>query len=143
MLPPQALGRLSPRNHLPRRPLVTPPFLPAWPHGALVEVFPDVFFATGSIRFPGPIPVFGSRNMTVVRDGTSLTLINTVRLDDAGLAALDALGRVENVVRLAGFHGSDDAFYKDRYGATVWAVPGHVYARGFDLKPPPEACYFH
>ena len=36
------------------------------------------------------------------------------------------------MIRLAGFHGMDDPFYKDRYGAKVWVVKGHVYAKGFD-----------
>jgi hypothetical protein len=117
-------------------------FPPARPHGTLTEVLPDVFHVTGTMRFPGPVPVLSSRAMTVVRDGGKLTLINTVRLDDTGLAALDALGKVEHVVRLAGFHGSDDPFYKDRYGATVWAVAKQPYAKGFSLAPKPEAIYF-
>ena len=65
-------------------------FTPQWPHGDLEEVFDDVFFVTGTSK-----PEFGgvtwqfSRNMTVVREGASLSLINTVRLDEAGLAALE------------------------------------------------------
>lgn len=118
-------------------------FPPAYPHGALVEVFPDVFSVTGSMRFPGPIGVYCSRAMTIVRHGGALTLINTVRLGDEALAKLDALGRVEHVIRLAGFHGSDDPFYKERYGATVWAVRGHKYAKGFDMDPPAAKVYFH
>lgn len=101
-----------------------------------------MFFVTGTMAFPGPVPVLISRNMAVVRDGGSLTLVNSVRLDDAGLAALDALGRVEHVVRLAGFHGSDDPFYKERYGAEVWAVRNQPYATGFSLDPPASARYF-
>ena len=57
-------------------------------------------------------------------------LVNTVRLDEAGLAALDALGRVRDVVRLGAFHGRDDAFYRARYGARLWAVPGSAHADG-------------
>ena len=53
-----------------------------------------------------------------------MILVNSVRLDVAGLAALEALGRVTDVIRLAGNHGMDDPFYKDRYGAKVWAVRG-------------------
>jgi len=68
--------------------------------------------------------------MTVVRDGDRLTLVNTLRLDDAGLAALEALGTVQHVVKLGSFHGRDDAFYVDRYGATVWAIPGMPHERG-------------
>ncbi len=94
-------------------------------------MLPHTFFVTGSVVMPGPVPFRFSRNMTVVREGERLVLVNTVRLDDAGLAALDALGRVTDVVRLAGFHGMDDPFYADRYGAKVWVVRGQRYTSGF------------
>jgi len=112
----------------------------AMPHGAIEEVFPDVFFLTGTTRpkFMGADWQF-SRNMTIVRDGGSLTLINTVRLDDAGLASLERLGKVEHVVRLGAFHGMDDAFYRDRYGATQWGLPSMKHegepAKVEDLVP--------
>src|ERR1700742_3063575 len=100
-------------------------FPPALHHGRLEEVFPDIFFVTGEMQtvLKGA-PFQFSRNMTVVRDADALTLINTVRLDDAGLGQLDALGRVVNVVKIGSLHGRDDAFYKARYGATFWAAPG-------------------
>jgi len=107
---------------------------PAFAHGRLHELFPDVFFVTGSLRMSSPLPIRFSRNMTVVRDGERLTLVNSVRLDEAGLAGLDALGRVTDVVRLAGYHGMDDPFYKERYGAKVWAVAGQRYAAGFEQR---------
>jgi len=75
-----------------------------------------------------------SRNMVVLREGDRLVLVNTLRLDTQRLAALDALGRVTDVIRLAGFHGSDDPFYKDRYGCTVHAVRGQTYFSGVDPK---------
>ena len=96
---------------------------PVMPHGEIKEIFPDVFFVTGTSR-----PDFGgrtwqfSRNMTIVRDAGALTLVNTVRLNDDGLARLDGLGRVVNVVKLGAFHGIDDAFYLERYGAKQWAL---------------------
>ncbi|MCA9570253.1 MAG: hypothetical protein KC656_20560 [Myxococcales bacterium] len=98
---------------------------PAMPHGTLREVFPDVFFVMGTMRneFFGAMWQF-SRNMTVVRQDGGLTLFNAVRLDDAGLAALEALGEVRNVVQIGALHGHDDRFYVDRYGATMWAVKG-------------------
>ena len=104
---------------------------PALPHGPLDEVFPGVFFVTGMMktRLMDADWQFG-RNMTVVRDGNALTLINSVRLDDAGLARLDALGRVTNVVKIGSWHGRDDAFYKARYNATFWALPGMTHERG-------------
>jgi hypothetical protein len=116
------------------------PLPPALPHGQLQEIFPDVFFVTGAM-----ITVLNgahwqfSRNMTVVREDDVLTLINSVRLDDAGLAQLEALGRVINVIKIGSLHGRDDAFYKARYGATVWSPPGMRHDHGLDadreLKP--------
>lgn len=103
------------------------PDLPdAPPHGSLDEVFPDVFFVSGSVyaTFGTDTTWTLSRNMTVLREGGDLVLVNTMRLDDAGLAALDALGAVKRVVRLGAFHGKDDAFYAQRYGAELWAPAG-------------------
>ena len=103
-------------------------------HGAIQEVFPDVFSVTGTMRgeFFGSMWQF-SRNMTIVREGGDLTLFNAVRLDDDGLAALDALGKVKNVVKLGSMHGHDDAFYIDRYGATFWAVADMPHADGIQV----------
>jgi hypothetical protein len=108
------------------------PLPSALAHGELREVFPDIFFVTGTIALPGPLPVRFSRNMTVVREGERLVVINSLRLDDEGSKKLDRLGRVTDVIRLAGFHGSDDPFYKDRYGAKVWAIEGQRYTAGFN-----------
>jgi hypothetical protein len=112
------------------------PFPAAQPHGELREVLPDVYFVTGTVALPGLLPVRFSRNMTVVREAGRLVLINAVRLDDAGLAALDALGKVTDVLRLAANHGMDDPFYADRYKAKVWTVKGQRYTAGFDTSSP-------
>ena len=106
-------------------------FPPCLPHGELREVLPDIFFVTGQVRpdFNGQQFQF-SRNMTVVRDGDELTLLNTLRLNDEELTRLEALGRVVNLVKLGAFHGRDDAFYIDRYGAKLWALPGMPHERG-------------
>lgn len=66
-----------------------------------------------------------SRHMTAVRECNALTLINSIRLDDAGLAQLDALGRVAHVVKIGSLHGRDDAFYKAHYGADVLGRARH------------------
>ena len=109
---------------------VTPrPFPQVRPHGELHEVLPGVFRVQGSI-YIGPMRF--SRNMTVIPDDDGLVLINTVRLNEAGLAALDALGPVRHILRIGGWHGSDDAFYKDRYGCPVSAVKGQRYFPGTD-----------
>lgn len=106
-------------------------YSPAWPHGALQPAFSDVFFVVGTNRtHHDGLDIQTSRTMTVVREDGALTLVNTVRLDDAGLAALEALGRVRHVVRLGAFHGRDDPFYCDRYGAALWALPTATHADG-------------
>lgn len=119
------------------------PFPPALPHGPLRQVLSDIYFVTGTVVMPGLVPLAFSRNMTVVRQGDELVLINTVRLDADGLRALDALGAVKHVIRIAGFHGMDDPFYKDRYNATVWALSGQGYGAGFNATVDPQRAYFH
>lgn len=116
--------------------MTTRPHPVALPHGELRELFPDVFFVTGTMRMPGTMPVRFSRNMTVIREGERLVIVNSVRLSDEGLRRLDALGKVTDVIRLASFHGSDDPFYKERYGARVWTVKGQRYTNGFDARSP-------
>ncbi len=106
------------------------------PHGEIREVLPGLFLVTGTIAMPGPLPVRFSRNMTIVREGERLVLVNTVRLDEGGLAALDRLGKVTDVIRLAANHGSDDPFYADRYKAKVWVLKGQRYTAGFNTKVP-------
>lgn len=107
---------------------------PQLPHGPIEEVFKDVFSVTGTMRneFFGAMWQF-SRNMTIVREDGRLTLINTVRLDPAGLAALDRLGKVAHVVRIGDMHGVDDRFYVERYGATYWAMPGMTAPAGLAI----------
>ena len=110
-------------------------FHDAMSHGSIEEIFPNVFFVTGTMRneFFGSMWQF-SRNMTIVRQGDQLTLINTVRLDEQGLAALDALGKVVHVVRLGDMHGIDDPFYIDRYKPTFWALPGMGIQEGLTVS---------
>lgn len=107
-------------------------FPEALAHGEIKEVFQDVFQVTGTMRneFFGSIWQF-SRNMVIVREAGRLTLINSIRLDDDGLAKLDALGEVANIVRLGDMHGLDDRFYLDRYSSgnettdsvNFWTLP--------------------
>src|ERR1044072_6792326 len=108
------------------------PHPPAHPHGALRAVFPGVHFVTGTVAM-GPGIRF-SRNMTIVREGERLIAINSVRLDDARRGQHEKRGKVTDVIRLAGFHGSDDPFYKERCGAKIWAIKGQPYISGFDAR---------
>lgn len=96
-------------------------YTPQWPHGPINEIFPNIFFVTGTNKttFEG-FDFQTSRNMVILREGKDLTLINTVRLTDKGLAELEKLGTVKNIMRIGAFHGRDDQFYRDRYKATYW-----------------------
>ena len=95
-------------------------------HGPIEEVFPDVFVVRSSFR-AGPGVRF-DRNMTVVRQGGELVAINSARLGEAGEAELAKLGKLTHVVRLAAFHGADDPYFVERFGATLWGAPGTRHA---------------
>jgi len=92
------------------------------PHDEPIQLAEDLFVVHGCVQ-PSAIARF-TRNMAIVRDQGVLTLINPVRMDDAGLQRLEALGRVDNVLRLGPMHGMDDPFYVDRYDAEFWAFEG-------------------
>ena len=116
-------------------------FTPVWPHGEIREIFKDVFFVTGTnkIHYAGD-DIQTSRNMIIIRDGSQLTLVNTVRLNDEGLKQLDDLGRVSHLVRIGAFHGRDDAFYKNQYPTSLlWNLKNMSYESGLkadrDLIP--------
>lgn len=107
-------------------------FSPAWPHGDLRQIFPDIFFVTGTnkIHHEGA-DIQTSRNMIIIRNGPALTLINTVRLNEQGLQQMEALGTVNNIVRIGAFHGRDDGFYKHHYpNAKLWTLEGVSYESG-------------
>lgn len=110
-------------------------------HGDIRKVFENIYFVTGTVAMNALLPMKFSRNMAIIKEGDELTLVNTVRLNEEGLAQLDKLGKVKNVIRLAAFHGMDDPFYKDRYNATVWSVDA-PYATGFSKHPKAEEIYF-
>ncbi len=99
-------------------------YAPALPHSEISEPFANVFFVTGTATptFMGQQWQY-SRNMCVLRHDGELTIINSVRLDDAGLSSLEALGNVKRVMKLGAFHGMDDAFYVDRYSASLCTPP--------------------
>ena len=97
-------------------------FPEALDHGPLLPVCDGVWAVRGRFRM-GPGVVIG-RTMTVVRGPDGLVLLNTIRLTPAGEAALDALGPVRHVVKLADTHGVDEPYALARYGATWWILPG-------------------
>ena len=95
---------------------------PAYPHEQLQTLYPGVFLLHGSIKMgPG---MRMNRNMVILQSGSELILINPVRMNEEGLAALDLLGKVSKIIRLGDFHGLDDEFYLNRYKCEFWAQQG-------------------
>ncbi len=80
------------------------------PHGDLEPLGPGVWQVTGALPFPV------KRNMTIARlsDGT-LLFHSVVAMNDAGMAALDALGAPSILIVPNAGHRMDAPFYKARY----------------------------
>ncbi len=97
-------------------------------HGPLREVGPGLWQVVGTIRMGVGMTI--TRNMTVVREGSALTICNSVRLDEKAEAELRKLGEVRQVIKLGQFHGMDDPYYVGRFGAKLWALPGSKHDRG-------------
>jgi hypothetical protein len=91
-------------------------------HEPIREIAPDVFFVPGTMQMAPLMRI--SRNMTVIRDGGDLTLVNAIRLTSAGEDALQRLGTVRHVMRLGCVHGLDDAYSVARFGAQFWCQAG-------------------
>lgn len=116
----------------------TRPHPPALPHGGIQQVFANIYYVKGtsSLTVTPPVSMCFSRNMTIVVQGDELILINTVRLDESGLEELEKLGKVKHALRIGAWHGIDDAFYKDKYGATTWSVEKNYFV-GFEKDAEP------
>jgi hypothetical protein len=115
----------------------------ALPHGEIKQIFPNIYGVKGGIAVVPPTTLATlkfSCNMTIiVEEDRTLILVNTVRLDENGLKEHDKLGTVKHTMRIGGFHGVDDAFYKERYGATTWSVEkNYVSGFNFNNKKPVE-----
>jgi hypothetical protein len=82
-----------------------------FPHGDLLELAPGLWSVTGTLG-RSPLP----RTMVVYRlkDG-GLLIHSAVALDEAGMAALEALGEPRVLVVPNRLHRSDAGVYKERY----------------------------
>ena len=94
---------------------------PIYPHDPIEEIQPDVFMARGCIKLNALMTI--TRNMAIVRNAGELTLVDPIRLSAEEEQRLEALGDVKRIIRLGPFHGVDDPYYIDRYGAELW-TPG-------------------
>ncbi len=95
---------------------------PVCPHDPIEPIADDVFMARGSVRLNAIMRI--TRNMAIIRHGHELTLVNPIRLDDAGEAQLRGLGEVKRIIRLGCFHGLDDPYYVATFKAEFWSQTG-------------------
>lgn len=106
-------------------------FPEALSHGEMTEVFENVYVVKGAMdTILMDMPWQFSRNMTIVRQGLRLIIINSIRLSEAGMAAIDALGTVTDVIRLGALHGRDDPYFIDRYQPNYWTLDGMEHESG-------------
>ena len=120
-----------------------------YPHGDIEPLGADIFAVRGSIRLNPLMRI--SRNMGIVREGSELTLVNPIRLRSEIEQKLTQLGGVKNIVRLGAFHGVDDPYYVNKFGAQFWSQPnGKTYTEPLidieigmgGLTPTPDSEFF-
>lgn len=104
-----------------------PSFPPPRPHGPVEEILTDVFVVRAVERL-GPL-IEVPRNVTILRRGDELVVIDGMRLAPETELHLERLGRVAHLVRLGHAHARDEAYLRDRWSATSWAPPPASGAR--------------
>lgn len=105
---------------------MTRDYPPAGLHLPLREIFPDVWLASSQIAMSIPLKlkIRFSRNMVAVFGPEGWVLLNPVRLSESSESELLARGPIKHAVRLGTFHGQDDRYYVERFGAEFWGVAG-------------------
>lgn len=104
-------------------------------HGSIDQIFENIWFVKGQLKMAMRLPVYISRSMTIIRENDELTLINPIQLSESGMQTLESLGKISSVIRIGGFHGRDDAFFKARYHAVIYALKGHIYTNKIGNLP--------
>ncbi len=89
-------------------------------HGKLVTIFPDVLLVKGTMRLFGVFRY--SRNMTVLKSGNSLILVNPVRLSSEGEEALLAHGSIDHILKIGSLHSVDIPYYMDTFSPKLWML---------------------
>ncbi|MGO1120868.1 hypothetical protein ACTL6U_19360 [Rhodovibrionaceae bacterium A322] len=99
-------------------PQTTKAFPAAQDHGPIEQIFANTYWVQG--RYKSAPGVILHRNMVILQEEDGLVLVNPIRLTAEGEAQLEKLGKVRHLVRLGAFHGLDDAYLVERYGADFW-----------------------
>jgi hypothetical protein len=99
-----------------------------YPHGPIDFVDDGLFVVCGRwkrSRF--------ERKMTVFRLGSGeLAVHSAIAMDEAGMAALEAIGRLAWILVPNTLHGSDASWYSDRYPSARVLVPAEARATLFE-----------
>lgn len=99
-----------------------------YPHGDVEEIGHEIYMVRGSINLNPLVRI--TRNMVFVRQGSELSLINPVRVDDRVLKQITSLGEIKRVIRTGALHGIDDPFYVDTFKAEMWSqIGGSIYTK--------------
>jgi len=98
-----------------------PKYRPVAPHGDLEEVTENVYVVMGS-----HVIVRGLRiglTMTIVKQGSELTIINPFRLRKEVEDEILKLGSIKHLVRISSMHGACDQYFIDKFQTTFWDLP--------------------
>lgn len=87
-------------------------------HGPIREIFPDVFYAQGTVTMGPGVRI--TRSMVIIRENGELSLVNAIRLGPEGEAELEKLGQVKHLLKI-GSHGMDNPYYIDKYQPKIWS----------------------
>lgn len=116
------------------------------PHGPLINLFDNIWYIQGQVKMPMLFPPMRiSKTMTVIKNPQTneLTLINAMPLNKETLNEIEQLGEIKNTLRVGGYHGRDDNYYKHHYNVKVYAIKGQCYEKKFEKVPgDPKNKYF-
>ena len=110
-----------------------------FPHGDIESISSDLFMVRGSINLNAVLRI--SRNMGIIRHNGDLSLLNPIRLNPETEEKLKQLGNVKHIIRLGAYHGLDDPYYVETFGAQHWSQPGGtVYTEPAIINPITADC---
>lgn len=72
-------------------------YAPVYPHDPIVEIFENIYLLRGSIQLGFGLSM--NRNMIIIKQNNELTLINAVRMFEAELEKLEALGAIKHLIQ--------------------------------------------
>lgn len=68
-------------------------------------------------------------------------MINPIRISESGMRKIERIDNISQVIRIGGFLGRDEAFFKAQYDATLYALKGYVYTQKSCRQSTPKRLY--